>query len=264
MTETVRDFVRYLPLGLLLALAGCGGGSRSDPPAAVEQEPAAAVGSGESAAADESDEPAETPVEPTLPDPAVADQDGDGTAAAADCDDANAAIWRRVDLFADLDADGVGAGTAIATCIGDAAPAGASLASGDCADDDAARSQTLPYVARDGDDDGFVLIGSASPCTNGALPPGYLSAIGGAKTDCDDRDRNGEWLRCTRTRTAIRSGAADSRRPCIGDAVPSGFSIRGYDPVDIAGDPQSALVSDFDLDSSVLTVDSDGDDDDIF
>jgi hypothetical protein len=171
-----------------------------------------------------------------------------------------------VEVFADLDADGVGAGSAVATCIGNAAPTGTSFVSGDCADDDAARSQTISYVARDGDDDGYVLIGSGSLCRNGVLPPGYLSAIGNAKTDCDDRNHT-LWrvvaLYEDKDGDAVGSGRFEAT--CIGDAVPSGFSILGYDPVDIAGDPQSALVSDFDLDVFVLTVpDSDGDDFDLF
>ena len=191
---------------------------------------------------------------------------GTGPLTAADCDDANAAVWRRVDVFADLDGDGVGAGAPIVTCIGNAAPMGASFASGDGADNEAARSQSVSYVARDGDDDGYVLIGSGSLCTSGALPPGYLGAIGSAKTDCDDRNHT-LWrvvaLYEDKDGDAVGSGRFEAT--CIGDVVPPGFSILGYDPVDIAGDPQSAPVSDFDLDVSVLTVpDSDGDNFDFF
>jgi hypothetical protein len=44
-----------------------------------------------------------------------------------DCDDADDQCWRRAATYADADSDGVGAGTAITSCIGRGAPGGRSL-----------------------------------------------------------------------------------------------------------------------------------------
>jgi hypothetical protein len=56
----------------------------------------------------------------------------------------------------------------------------------DCNDNDAVRSTTLSFQARDQDADGYVLAEAGSLCTGGSLPEGYLATAGSAAVDCDD------------------------------------------------------------------------------
>lgn len=71
---------------------------------------------------------------------------------AADCDDADYAIWREVSLYSDGDSDGVGSGTGIPACIGSAVPANESLLGHDCDDSDPLLWRTaMLYQDNDGD-----------------------------------------------------------------------------------------------------------------
>lgn len=67
----------------------------------------------------------------TLP----ADYAADVPASLADCDDADAARWRRVSVYLDRDGDGVGAGTRLVQCHGATPTAGLSLKGYDPNDD---------------------------------------------------------------------------------------------------------------------------------
>ena len=57
-------------------------------------------------------------------------------------------------------------------------------------------------------------------------------------------------------------GSGPIQSSCTGSGPPPpGWSFLGFDPLDTLADPDSALVSDFDLDIQRLLVDSDGEDD---
>lgn len=70
----------------------------------------------------------------------------------ADCDDTNYAIWREVSLYSDGDADGIGSGIGLPTCIGATVPADESLLGHDCDDSDPLLWRTaMLYQDNDGD-----------------------------------------------------------------------------------------------------------------
>lgn len=192
----------------------------------------------------------------------VTDADRDGSAAEVDCDDTDATASRTALVYEDLDSDGLGTGNGLSRCVGAVAPDGFSFAAGDCADNDAAVFTLRPYVATDRDSDGFIVMGSGSVCSGASLRAGYLPAIAGTATDCDDLDFS-KWRMAAVYPDAdgdgVGSGAFDVR--CIGTNAAVGFSLLGYDPLDTLSDPSSAQVSDLELDVLNIVVDSDGDDD---
>jgi hypothetical protein len=113
-----------------------------------------------------------------------ADADRDGFAAAADCDDTNAGVWRMLDVFTDSDSDGLGTGSAVTRCAGASSPAGFAIAAGDCDDSNSALSQTLSvFVDADADGRGT---GSSplSQCSGPTPSAGFATASG----DCADDD----------------------------------------------------------------------------
>jgi hypothetical protein len=87
----------------------------------------------------------------------------------------------------------------------------------DCDDNDAARSTTLAFAARDQDADGYVLAESGSLCTAGVLPQGYLAERGTAEPDCDDTSA-AVWRVTTVYRDADGDGVGDGAplSRCIG------------------------------------------------
>jgi hypothetical protein len=100
-----------------------------------------------------------------------------------DCDDADASVWQLQTLFADLDADGVGAGAAQTFCTAGSL-AGFSPSGTDCAPNDAAAWQTLAYGYRDADGDGFNVPSPGALCAGTGLPSGYSTSPQG--NDCND------------------------------------------------------------------------------
>lgn len=107
-------------------------------------------------------------------------------AAATDCDDTNAAIFRTVNGYLDSDGDTVGAG-ALATnaCVG---AAGTYVATGtDCSVNDNTKWQNLSGYT-DADGDTYTTGGAGSICSGAALPSGYRAAANGA--DCNDTGVN--------------------------------------------------------------------------
>jgi hypothetical protein len=167
--------------------------------------------------------------------------------AKVDCDDASATAWRTVTLYQDADSDGLGTGNGQDRCIGANAPAATSFTAGDCNDNDAAIWAPLPFGARDEDGDGKQRTESGTLCTAGTLPLGYFHAIS-ADLDCDDHDAS-KWRVVALYRDIDGDGVGGGRYElhCIGNQMPIGYSMRGYDPLDTLNDPDSAHVSDFDL-----------------
>jgi hypothetical protein len=84
------------------------------------------------------------------------DQDGDGVAAAEDCDDNDASVGGPADYYTDMDGDGAGADTsAVSACV---APEGAVAVGGDCDDADPALSPTAVEVCDGIDNDCDLLV----------------------------------------------------------------------------------------------------------
>jgi hypothetical protein len=106
----------------------------------------------------------------------VFDEDGDGVAAAMDCDDADATVWSAISGYVDADGDGFGAGPRL-DCVGDLAW----VAEGSDCDDGDATAWLAGSFYTDGDGDGFGA-GAAQTCV------GALDGLSTDASDCDDAD----------------------------------------------------------------------------
>jgi hypothetical protein len=181
--------------------------------------------------------------------PQSSDRDGDGVRAGSDCDDGNAAIFRILAVFEDVDSDGIGTGTVSTQCAGVGPPLGFAIATGDCADNDASKFAMYPYAATDRDLDGHIVVGGGFVCAGAERPLGYLATVpadlpADAHVECDDQDFAG-W-RMAGVYVDVDgdgTGSGSVQVRCIGKSAPVGFSLFGYDPVDALGDRDSALVS---------------------
>jgi len=147
-----------------------------------------------------------------------------------DCDDGDAARFRVAGpAFADPDGDGVGAGSALEVCAGDALPPAYAWSSGDCAPADPSAWQAATYLYVDGDRDGATAPAYGQLCVGAAgLPAGYLTAPSG--DDCDDADAARtawRWLLPDADGDGIGAGAAE--RLCTGAALPPGWAGQGED-----------------------------------
>lgn len=201
---------------LLAMLAGCSGGKRSNPDT---------------------------------------DGDGDSFADAVDCAPNDSSKWQQLDFQSrDADADGHWANSAGQLCSGATLPATYSsvpalAGDADCDDASASYWRLLPYLARDSDSDGFSIASTGEACSGTSLPASYGAEAPGAQTvDCDDAD-GADWrlMATYRDNDGDAIGSGPNAVACIGTAAPAGFSLYGYDPLDVAGDPNSALTSDVEL-----------------
>ncbi len=176
------------------------------------------------------------------------DADGDGVAAALDCDDSNPAVQATVVAYADADGDGVGAGPAFTLCTDGSAPAGYSLQGTDCAPGDPTRWRAALFVDRDGD--GYTAREPGAVCYGASLPDPYRAAASG--NDCDDGDPAlFRWAVLYRDQDGDGVGAPPRRMACLGASLPSGWVGRGYDPDDL--DP--AVVNDGYADEILRLID---------
>jgi hypothetical protein len=145
-----------------------------------------------------------------------------------DCDDSNASVSIALTVFADLDHDGVGAGSGQPACTNGSAPAGFSISSTDCDDSDGSVWMSLLYAAVDFDGDGVTAPALGMRCTAGTLlPPYYATAIG---NDCDD-DHPDVFIALTifADGDGDGSGAGPSQLACTNGSPPDGFSTTGTD-----------------------------------
>jgi hypothetical protein len=92
-----------------------------------------------------------------------------------------------------------------------------------------------------------------------------VSAVSALLRDCDDADPM-RWrlVSVYRDRDGDGVGSGSRESQCLGLAPAAGFSLKGYDPNDVAADPAAALVSDFDLPPALRATPDDSDDEDIF
>ena len=109
------------------------------------------------------------------------DSDGDGHTSDADCDDGNPHVWKAMQVYADADADGYGAGSAIQVCTNGDVPDGYSINGGDCDDSNPFAWRTVSGHT-DNDGDGYGSPQSVALCVGDELPPGYTTD----SSDCDD------------------------------------------------------------------------------
>ncbi len=152
----------------------------------------------------------------------------------SDCDDRNPAVSRWVYGYADQDGDGVGAGASIASCTDGTLPAGQVASGSDCAPADPAAWQRVSYAGLDEDGDGYTTRVTGTLCTDGTIPAPYVAAVRG--NDCDDQDPSlYRWVVLYPDGDGDGVGAPPRIIPCLGDALPAGYSIFGWDPDD--GDP---------------------------
>lgn len=131
-------------------------------------------------------------------------------------------------FYADVDADGAGAGAAVLFAQNDA-PAGYSTSNSDCNDNDAAVQQPLLYYV-DADHDGFGSAVTAMLCTSTA-PAGYATN----NTDCDDAklmyaDIDGDGLGGSTLAACgvLHSSDCDDANPVqLTATIPDVFAVNG-------------------------------------
>jgi len=190
---------------------------------------------------------------PALPDGYALTDPG----AEPDCDDGDAARFRVVDLFVDVDFDDVGAGVAAPQCIGDPIPNGWALVDGDCAVDDAARWQILAYTHVDADGDDRYVSDAGERCSGAALDDGYLGSDPGTAPDCAPADAS-RWQVLAYTHVDADGDdryVADAGERCSGAALDDGYL--GSDP-GTAPDCAPADASRWDARVAYVDEDRDG------
>jgi hypothetical protein len=201
-------------IALLAILTGCSGGKRSEP-----------------------------------------DADGDKFADAVDCAPSDASRWQQLGFQSrDADSDGHWANSAGQVCSGAAVPPTYSSGTApagdiDCDDTSSSHWRLLPHTSRDADGDGFSIASTGEACSGTSLRVGYGTTAPVAEfVDCDDADRE-DWrfMATYRDQDGDGIGSGPNVIACIGPNAPAGFSLYGYDPLDVAGDPNSVLTSNQDL-----------------
>jgi len=156
------------------------------------------------------------------------------TSSPLDCNDAETSVHTSLWGYADDDSDGVGAGQAVLYCTGGTLPADRVATGTDCAAADASRWQTLAYAGLDEDGDGFTTRTGGSLCSGAALPDPYRASVAG--NDCDDADETlWRWTVLYPDSDGDGIGAPPREIPCIGESIPPGYSLEGWDADE--GDP---------------------------
>ncbi|HSD22505.1 MAG TPA: hypothetical protein VLC54_20815 [Anaeromyxobacter sp.] len=151
-----------------------------------------------------------------------------------DCDDADATVHTSLWGYADEDLDGVGAGQGVLYCTAGALPADRVATGTDCAAADASRWQILAYAGLDEDGDGFTTRTGGNLCAGAALPDPYRANVAG--NDCDDADATlWRWTVLYPDSDADGIGAPPREIRCLGESIPPGYSLQGWDADE--GDP---------------------------
>lgn len=160
-----------------------------------------------------------------------------------DCDDLDPTVWTTVAAYFDADGDGTGAGPSLAFCTDGSIPADHAPRGGDCAPTDAAAWRVASYAYMDGDRDGYTVKEAGQVCAGATLPDPYRAAANG--NDCDDDDPAlYRWVVLYRDLDGDGVGAGTRTIPCLGEAIPEGFSTGGYDADDSNPGVQSVAAGD--------------------
>jgi hypothetical protein len=160
------------------------------------------------------------------------DADRDGTLDMWDCDDTDPAVYRQVTAYADTDGDGEGFGQPSMFCTDGTAPSGHALDATDCAPTDATAWRSIALV--DGDGDGFTTA-AVTPVCAGETPPEPYRAVAAGNDCADADDALYRWVVSYRDEDGDGVGARPRSILCLGESLPAGWSVTGYDADD--GDP---------------------------
>ncbi len=86
----------------------------------------------------------------------------------------------------------------------------------------------LAYAGLDEDGDGFTTRTGGNLCTGAALPDPYRANVAG--NDCDDADATlWRWTVLYPDSDADGIGAPPREILCLGEAIPPGYSLQGWD-----------------------------------
>lgn len=192
-------------------------------------------------------------------------------ASSVDCDDTDATRWATLTFAArDRDGDEHAVAESGSLCTGAALPAGyvaeAVGADVDCDDADPGIWIEVGYLGRDRDGDGHPVSEAGQLCLAAqVLPAGYAAQVPAALLDCADADST-RWrlVSVYQDQDGDGVGAGARQQQCMGVAPSAGFSLKGYDPNDDAGDPDAVLVSDIELPPTLRIVAEEADDEEIF
>ena len=148
-----------------------------------------------------------------------------------DCNDLDPGRYLELQGHADGDADGVGAGAAVAFCTSGGLPPGYVPTNTDCAHEDGTRWQLLSYAHVDADADTHTTPSAGQQCSGEALRPPFFTQASG--NDCDDSDPT-RFLARVLYLDSDGDGVGRPPRvvPCLGTSLPAGHSVFGFDPDD--------------------------------
>jgi hypothetical protein len=154
-------------------------------------------------------------------------------------------VYTRISAYRDVDGDLVGAGTPEIFCTDGVTPASYSLQGNDCAPEMGTLWQLLAYSGLDEDGDGYTRSESGVLCSGESLPNPYRAMISG--NDCNDRDPElFRFVVLYPDGDGDGIGAPPRSVPCLGVALPEGWSTFGYDFDDsspaIQTDPDDELL----------------------
>jgi hypothetical protein len=190
------------------------------------------------------------------------DDDGDGVANVSDCAPTDKSRWQVLSYQAvDVDSDAHPANVPGQICSGTSLPAGyfaakVEDANVDCDDANASRWQLLSYAGVDLDGDGHRIASAGQMCAGNSLPAGYSAgAPSQIEQDCDDASST-TWRYTTvyADRDGDGVGSGKGSVMCIGASAASGYSLRGYDPLDDPMNSNSASVNNFDILPTLLSA----------
>jgi hypothetical protein len=149
-----------------------------------------------------------------------------------DCDDAAFTVHTALQAWADTDADGVGAGEATTLCTDGTVPAPWSATGTDCEPEDRDHWRRLSYFHVDRDADGHTLPERGQVCTGATLHAPYFTQATG--NDCNDAQAAVfRWAVLYPDADGDGVGAPPREVSCLGQGVPMGMSIKGYDVNDL-------------------------------
>lgn len=157
-----------------------------------------------------------------------------------DCDDTDPRTFASLDVYADADGDGVGAGALLSRCTSGEVPVGVSTRGDDCAPYDGLLWRPRPYTFLDADGDGWMTAAQGTVCAGDELPPGY-ALDPGRGFDCNDGDAAAyrEWAGYPDA-DGDGMGVPPLAMGCAGAARPAGYADAVGDCAPL--DPSAAVL----------------------